>query len=645
VSSEAQSRPAEPRHDAPLSPGVVLGGRYEIIEARDEVTFGTLYLARARADGAPVTVEILDGRLFGDARVRGAVRAELAALQGVSHKNLAMPLDFGEELLKGGAVAYVVYEQLDGQSLAEMQAKKRQAGKPFSLKGAYNVVAHLANGLGALHARSPHGALSTRSVHVSSQGRVKVLEIGIARALLASGARGVLAPVLPVVAPEAQAGPDKITARTDVFGTGAILYELLTGRPPDVPPERASQYAPGLAAAMDTLLDQCLRARPEERFADMSRLKESLQAAVGPEIAPQGGTSPAIHSTPEAPAQVPVLSSAPAPAPTPAAPRPAAPTAKPPTPPPVSRSAPTVPAAARPAPPAPAPAPAPRPNGPVLPAAVPKSFSVDSALSSADESTERWLIQKDKLDFGPFNLRDVRAQIEAGKIQGEHTITDTETGERRRVKDHPQLRELVVQAEASLAENERMRHEQQERSKHRGRVVTLLGVIMLVVLAGGGGLFWYVQHMKAKVVVVKEQAEPELKFEISMKVDPPEKRPGKKRVPGKGGKNVFDDSQTLGDASEGGGDETLDGATVQRVMSQNFKVLVGCVREERSRNPSLHTVDMDFIIKGSGSVSGVKVNGQTSGPFAACMYGKMQSVTFPKFNGSKTHASFSLNLK
>ena len=54
---------------------------------------------------------------------------------------------------------------------------------------------------------------------------------------------------------------------------------------------------------------------------------------------------------------------------------------------------------------------------------------------------------------------------------------------------------------------------------------------------------------------------------------------------------------------------------------------------------------MDFIIKGTGNVSAVKVNGQTGSPLAGCMYGKMQSIVFPKFNGSKTHASFSLALK
>jgi hypothetical protein len=295
----------------------------------------------------------------------------------------------------------------------------------------------------------------------------------------------------------------------------------------------------------------------------------------------------------------------------------------------VSRSAPQMPAVAPPG-----------------PAGVPRSFNVDAALSSVDEAHERWLIQKDKLDFGPFNLRDVRAQIESGKIIGEHTIVDTETGERRRVKDHPQLRELVIQAEAAGAENERLRMEAASRDKHRGRVVSLLAILLVVAIGAGGGIFWFVQHQKPKVVVVKEQVESDLKFEISMKVDPPEKKtPGKRRTKVVNGKNVYDDSTVLGDASGGGGDETLDGATVQRVMSQNFKVLVGCVKEERSRNPSLHNVDMDFTIKGSGSVGGVKVNGRTDGAFAACMYGKMQTIAFPKFNGSKTNASFSLALK
>ncbi len=317
-----------------------------------------------------------------------------------------------------------------------------------------------------------------------------------------------------------------------------------------------------------------------------------------------------------------------------------------PKPPPVVSSA-------QPVTPRPGPAPTPRPMPAVQQAQVPRSFNVDAALSAVDDETERWLIQKDKLDFGPFNMPEVRSQIEAGRILGEHIIVDTENGERRKVKDHPQLRALVLDAEARLAMESKEKEEAAARHKHRSRITLLLGGIFIAVIGGGGGIFWYYQHHQ-KVVVQKELVRDDsydfMKgVEISMKVDPPAPKkphPGGGKKVNKNGKNEFSDVTNLGDASEGGGgDETLDQAVVQRVMTQNFRVLVGCIAEERRRNPSLRAVDMDFIIKGTGNVAAVKVNGQTSSPLSSCMYGKMQSVTFPKFNGAKTHASFSLALK
>jgi hypothetical protein len=297
------------------------------------------------------------------------------------------------------------------------------------------------------------------------------------------------------------------------------------------------------------------------------------------------------------------------------------------------------------------PQPAPLPSqGRLEVAQVPASFSVDSALTAVDDANERWLIQKDRLDFGPFTMRDVRAQIEAGKILGDHTIVDTESGERKRVADHPILRPLVLDAQTRLAVAAKEQADAAESRKHKSRVVSLLGVMLLVVLGVGGGVTWYVMNMKPRTERVVVHDGENLDFlkniEISMKVDPPAPKkpgahPGKRKL--KNGK--FDDSMNLGDASEGGGDDTLDQAVVQRVMSQNFRVLVGCISEERRRNASLHTVEMDFLIKGTGQVSSVKVNGQTGTAFAECMYGKMQSVAFPKFNGQKTHASFSLALK
>jgi hypothetical protein len=186
-------------------------------------------------------------------------------------------------------------------------------------------------------------------------------------------------------------------------------------------------------------------------------------------------------------------------------------------------------------------------------------------------------------------------------------------------------------------------------------VVTLLGAIFVVVIGvlGGGFLYgrshhWFEQKVVKEVVHDGADLEFLKNIKISMKVDPPAHHAGSHRhgshASGANG-NKYSDVTNLGDATGSGGDETLDQDVVQQVMSSHFRVLVGCISEERHRNSGLRAVDMDFIIKGSGTVSGVRVNGQTGTPFARCMFGKMQTVSFPKFNGAQTHASFSLALR
>jgi len=646
-----------------LAPGVRLNDRYEIEAPLGAGVYGDLYQAKDLADGRTVTVKVLSPALIADPRVQKRLEREVQIATQLDHKNIGATYGLYGAQVGAEAIAYLACEHIDGQTLRDMVAKKRSSARTFSLKGTYNVIAHLCNALVYAHGATIHGAISTDSVFVNSAGRVKVVDFGLARTLrpmdVGSG-------MLASFAPEMATAPDEADARADLYAVGVILYELLCGKPPSETFEAPSRLVPGIPPAVDEVVERCLRPRPQDRFPDAQTLKEALHAALAAELdgvkttaavpiaASQPQAQPPADSTPistekplaaAAPPPKPAAPPPPARAAAPPPPKPAAPPPpKPAAPPPPKPAAPPPPVAAAPTPPAAAPKPV--PSQPPLA----KSFDVDAALSSVDDQTERWLVQKDKLDFGPFSLREVRSQIESGKILAEHTLIDTETGERRKVKEHPALRQLVLEAEAKNAEKQREESERADRQKQRGRVVILLGAILLIVLGVGGGVTWYVLNMKPKEkIIVKEKTIDDLDFlkgiEISMKVDPPPpKTPGvkKKRT---GGKNEFSDVTSLGDASEGGGDETLDQSQVQRVMQSNFKVLVGCIGEERKRNPGLKSIDMDFIIKGTGSVSAVKVNGATNTPLASCMYGKMQSVAFPKFNGAKTHASFSLNLK
>jgi serine/threonine-protein kinase len=636
--------PGVPATKRRLADGTLLNDRYQIEALVTRTAYGELYRARDAADSKVVSVLALHSHLVTDAAVRTRLEKEVQVAVQLDHKNIAATYGLFGATVGSDAVAYLTAEHIDGQSLREMIDKKRGLGRAFSLKGAYNVIAHLCNALVYAHGVTMHGGLSAESVMVNSAGRVKVTDFGLARALrgLDHFRAQVSAGGLAALPPEMATAPDRADGRADVYSVGAILFELLTGRPPSETFERPSAVSPGLPAAVDEVVERCLRPLPEQRYPDAQALKEALHGALAAELAgPNASTEPAAAAPARGPKAATPPRGAAVAAPPPGPPKaPPAPPKAPPGPP----SPPPTTAAPRPA------APPARPTGNTGKSAALPKLNSSGAMSAMDDATERWLISQDKLDFGPFAMREVVSQIESGKITGEAFITDTETGDRKRVQDHPQLRQLVMDSQAKLAEKARQDADDADRRKARGRVVTLVAAMFVLVVGVLGGGFWYGKKnhwFEQKVVkeVVKEDLDWLKGVEISMKVDPPPPK-HKIRRPKKGGKpGEFEEVTNLGDASSEGGDETLDQGVVQRVMAANFKVLVGCIQEERRRNPGLKGVEMDFIIKGSGSVSAVKVNGQTGSPLAGCMYGKMQTVAFPKFNGQKTQASFSLALK
>jgi hypothetical protein len=273
-----------------------------------------------------------------------------------------------------------------------------------------------------------------------------------------------------------------------------------------------------------------------------------------------------------------------------------------------------------------------------------KSFDVAQAAGLA-ENDERWLIQKDKLDYGPFSLAQVMAQIEKGVFNAQHMIVDVESGERKKIKDHPLLGEFALDADRKLEKQRRAQaevaHEHVERKK--GRAVRL--IVGAVVIAVGLPIAWFIYNRGAAEedqLSMRVNEEDIDAFIKTAKFDFAKKKPATRR----GGKaDDFSNNMNLGDVSQGGGgDDILSESVVQNTMMANYRKLVPCVMTERKHNPALHDVDMDIAIAGTGKVRAVRVNGQSGGAFASCILGRMQTFSFPAFNGKKTLASWSMSL-
>ena len=275
-----------------------------------------------------------------------------------------------------------------------------------------------------------------------------------------------------------------------------------------------------------------------------------------------------------------------------------------------------------------------------------KSFSVSDAVRISEEY-ERWLVQKDSLDFGPFSLAQVMAQMEKGIFGGEHFIVDADSGDRQKIKDHPQLAEFTRVVERKIESQRRTRaeqaHEHAERRKGRWFIL-IIGLALAVV---GAGMWIYLKDRKAAVVDVLASRVSEAdvdKFLNGVKVEfaQPKRAASGRRVGGgvAGRAEDFTNDMNLGDVTQEGSDAILDEGTVDRVMRANYRRLVPCAMAG-----GIRTVEIDFVIQPTGRVKAVQVNGQRRGAMPVCVLNQMQSFGFPSYKGKNTIANWSMSFR
>ncbi|UJR79803.1 protein kinase domain-containing protein [Sandaracinus amylolyticus] len=667
-----------------LSPGTVVGGRFEVERAVGDDALGTILAARDQKTQRPIALRVLGPGLVATPEAVEVLRAEIKTAAALTHRNVVATYGMGAE--KTGA-RFVACEWLQGQPLTVVVARKKAEGQSLSLRGAYNVIANVAKALTAAHEKgASHGALRPAVVWISKNGRVKVSELGIARAILRTAGPAALgATEQPFLAPEIRAGgaPD---ARTDVFGLGGLLYTMLTGRTAGddfVPP---SQAHPEGSADIDAILLRCLASDPAARFATPEDVRAALAPHVGGAEAAEGdagGLGMDIDVDVDS-----AMSEAPPPGSGAKVVTPPAGALKAPAPPkPVAPPKPAVPASAassgsapRPIP-ALAPAAAPKvgqrvsiheefrpsfvdgiPGAAPAPAAAPvRSSEVDlgSVLNKITENdAARWMVQKDKLDHGPFSGRELVQLIAKGEVLGDHGLLNMDTGERRKVADHPDFVEFVEQyrLKKAAADEKQAIVTAAKVEKTSNAVKFMIAGGVLVLIMAGVGIFFLTRQAEqdtqiadADLADLYERGQVEIEGTAGILPDPPRgsgrrggHRGGRAGAPGTSYEDAMSQVVDIGDATGSGGEGRLSPSQVAGVMNGRINSFFPCVGEELRGGRSLGRVRIDMAIAGSGAVLGSSVRAG-SPEFQRCVQGRVAAIRFPSFGAPRMGASYSFD--
>jgi serine/threonine-protein kinase len=187
----------------------------------------TVYLARDEELDRPVAVKLLAKGLADDAALRKRFLREARIAAQLSHPNVVSVYDAGET---DDGRPYIVMEHIAGETVADLL--RRRGRLPAS--EAVDLAAQACRGLSHAHASGlVHRDVKPQNLLVRADGTLKVADFGIVRAAEATALTqaGTVLGTAAYLSPEQAAG-EEVTAAADVYSLGAVLYELLTGRPP-----------------------------------------------------------------------------------------------------------------------------------------------------------------------------------------------------------------------------------------------------------------------------------------------------------------------------------------------------------------------------------------------------------------------------
>ncbi|MFD9004910.1 Stk1 family PASTA domain-containing Ser/Thr kinase [Streptomyces sp. NPDC059582] len=271
-----------------------LGGRYELSHVLGRGGMAEVYLAHDTRLGRTVAVKTLRADLARDPSFQARFRREAQSAASLNHPAIVAVYDTGEDYIDGVSIPYIVMEYVDGSTLRELLHSGRKLLPERTLEMTIGIL----QGLEYAHRSGiVHRDIKPANVMLTRNGQVKVMDFGIARAMGDSGMTmtqtAAVIGTAQYLSPE-QAKGEQVDARSDLYSTGCLLYELLTVRPPfvgDSPvavayqhvreePQSPSVYDPEITPEMDAIVLKALVKDPNYRYQSADEMRADIEACL-----------------------------------------------------------------------------------------------------------------------------------------------------------------------------------------------------------------------------------------------------------------------------------------------------------------------------------------------------------------------------
>ncbi|WP_121748047.1 Stk1 family PASTA domain-containing Ser/Thr kinase [Streptomyces sp. E2N166] len=271
-----------------------LGGRYELGPVLGRGGMAEVYHAHDTRLGRQVAVKTLRADLARDPSFQARFRREAQSAASLNHPAIVAVYDTGEDYIDNVSIPYIVMEYVDGSTLRELLHSGRKLLPERTLEMTIGILQALEY---SHRAGIVHRDIKPANVMLTRGGQVKVMDFGIARAMGDSGMTmtqtAAVIGTAQYLSPE-QAKGEQVDARSDLYSTGCLLYELLTVRPPfvgDSPvavayqhvreePQAPSVFDPEITPEMDAIVLKALVKDPDYRYQSADEMRADIEACL-----------------------------------------------------------------------------------------------------------------------------------------------------------------------------------------------------------------------------------------------------------------------------------------------------------------------------------------------------------------------------